>query len=147
MFASVVTVVAALAASAAALPGAVNARETYATWTATNFEEGCSPGGCIASFNISAPAGYVEGAPAFNVACHPIYIQRGWVECDAISELAAGSSVASLWNDASERELIKISVSHAWLQGEARYNASGSDEFAAGTTTFQVPVTSITAVL
>ncbi|KAI2623952.1 hypothetical protein GGS26DRAFT_215333 [Hypomontagnella submonticulosa] len=147
MLASVITVVSALAASAAALPGAISARETYANWPATNFQEGCSPGGCIASFNISAPADYVKGAPAFNVACHPIYIQQGWIECDAVSELADRSYVQSMWTDGSDRPLIKISVSHVWYQGEVRYNASGAVEFPATTTAFQVPVTSITAVL
>lgn len=43
MLASFITVVSALAASAAALPGAISARETYANWPATNFQEGCSP--------------------------------------------------------------------------------------------------------
>ncbi|KAI1406087.1 hypothetical protein F4819DRAFT_285606 [Hypoxylon fuscum] len=147
MFASFITVVSALAASVAALPTAVQSREVYATWKATNFQEGCSPGGCIASFNITAPAGYVKDAPAFNVACHPIYIQQGWLECDTIGEAAAGSSVESMWTGAEERENIKISVSHIWSQGEARYNASGNVEFPATTTSFEVPVTLITAVL
>ncbi|KAI2613232.1 hypothetical protein GGR54DRAFT_329631 [Hypoxylon sp. NC1633] len=146
MFTSVIAVISAFAASAAALPGAVGVRDAPATWTATGFEEGCSPGGCIASFNISAPAGYITGAPAFNVECHPIYIQQGWITCDANDAEATGSSVSSMWTDASERELIKISVSHIWTSGEVRYNASGFDEFAAGTQTFQVPVSSITAV-
>ncbi|KAI0835686.1 hypothetical protein F5Y06DRAFT_124343 [Hypoxylon sp. FL0890] len=147
MFASVFTFVAALAASAAASPVAVEARETFATWPATNWVEGCSPGGCRGNFNISAPAGYVKGAPAFNVHCHSTYIQGGWTECDAIGDQAAGSYVESLWPEASKRELIKISVSHMWTQGEATYNASGSVEFESGVSTFEVPVTLLSAVL
>ncbi|KAI4859307.1 hypothetical protein F4820DRAFT_174281 [Hypoxylon rubiginosum] len=147
MLASFITVVSALAASAAALPGAVGGRDVYAKWPAFNFQEGCSPGGCIASFNISAPAGYVAGAPAFNVACHPIYIQQGWLVCDTISEATAGSSVESMWTGAEDRDNIKISVSHLWYQGETRYNASGNIEFAPGTTAFDIPVTLLSAVL
>ncbi|KAI0138588.1 hypothetical protein F4776DRAFT_662959 [Hypoxylon sp. NC0597] len=147
MFASVFTLVAALAASAVAAPAAVEARETYATWPATNWQEGCSPGGCRGTYDISAPAGYVSNAPAFNVHCHSTYIQEGWTKCDAVGEQAEGSYVESMWTDASERELIKISVSHIWYQGEARYNASGSVEFQSGVTTFDVPVTQLTAVL
>ncbi|KAI1384773.1 uncharacterized protein F4822DRAFT_373041 [Hypoxylon trugodes] len=141
MLASVITVVAALAASATALP-----KQVYASWPATNFDEGCSPGGCIASFNISAPADYVKGAPAFNVSCHPIYIQQGWVECDVVGENQNGAFVRSMWSEATVREQIKISVSHVWNQGETRFNASGSIEIPSTSTSFGVPVTSLTAV-
>ncbi|OTA60733.1 hypothetical protein K449DRAFT_435132 [Hypoxylon sp. EC38] len=147
MLASVFTFVAALAASATAAPAAVEARETYATWPATNWQEGCSPGGCRGTYDISAPAGYVDGAPAFNVHCHSTYIQEGWTQCDPVEPQTDNSYVASMWTGASEREFIKISVAHIWYQGEARYNASGSVEFKSGVTTFDVPVTQITAVL
>ncbi|OTB01360.1 hypothetical protein M426DRAFT_14522 [Hypoxylon sp. CI-4A] len=147
MLASAITVISALAISALALPGVLNARETFATWTATDFQEGCSPGGCASSFNISAPEGYVKNAPAFDVVCHPVYIQQGWVDCDAQDKMAAGSYVASMWTGAADREQIKISVEHIWFEGEARYNATGAAEFAAGTAEFQIPVTNMSAVL
>ncbi|KAI1413662.1 hypothetical protein F5Y13DRAFT_189097 [Hypoxylon sp. FL1857] len=147
MLASVFTFVAALAATAAATPAAVEARETYATWPAINWHEGCSPGGCRGQFNISAPAGYVQGAPAFNVHCYTTYIQQGWTQCVAIGDQAAGSYVESVWPMASQRELINIGVSHIWTEGEARYNASGSVEFESTATTFDVPVTLLSAVL
>ncbi|KAI0010217.1 hypothetical protein F4779DRAFT_578577 [Xylariaceae sp. FL0662B] len=150
MYASFVTVFSALAATAAALPhaGSIEARnKTLAVWPVTEFSEGCSPGGCISSFDIKAPAGYVAGAPAFNVQCHPIYIQKGWVECDAVGEQPANSYVESMWSEASERELIKISVAHIWTEGEARYNASGFVETKSGVASFELPVTQITGVL
>ncbi|KAL7626515.1 hypothetical protein AAE478_003287 [Parahypoxylon ruwenzoriense] len=139
MYASFITVASALVASVAA--------ETYATWPATGFTESCSPGGCIGHFNINAPAGYVQGAPAFDVRCNPIYIQRGWLKCDPTGDETAGSEVNAMWVEASTREQIKISVAHIWYQGEARYNASGIQEFASGETTFDIPVTQLTAVL
>ncbi|KAI1500733.1 hypothetical protein F5X99DRAFT_229904 [Biscogniauxia marginata] len=142
---SIITAIPALVASAAVT--AAPTAEVYATWPATNFREGCSPGGCISSFNISAPAGYVKGMPAFNVACHPIYIQSGWLECDPVGEQAAGSVVEALWTNTSQRELINISVAHIFIEGEKRTNASGFAEFTSGTTEFSLPVTSIIAVL
>ncbi|CAJ2509745.1 Uu.00g056450.m01.CDS01 [Anthostomella pinea] len=146
MYPSFIAVLTALTATIAAFP---HTTRNAALGSATNFIEGCSPGGCIASFNITAPAGYVAGAPAYNVVCHPIYIQQGWLTCDAVGEQAAGSTVQSMWTGASERELIKISVAHLFVDGEtgAAKNASGFAEIEAGTTAFDVPVTSLTAVL
>lgn len=153
MFKSIIAAASALAASVAALPHAANSavaarqEEPLAYWPASNFQEGCSPGGCIAGFNLTALAGYVSGAPAFNVFCHPIYIQQGWIDCDPVGEQAAGSSVQSMWTDASERELIKLSVAHLWREGEASYNASGSVEIEATETSFEVPVLGVVGIL
>ena len=153
MLTSVFTVLSAIVATTAALPNPViTARDPqpYAEWLATNFVEGCSPGGCIASFNISAPAGYLPKAPAFNVSCHPIYIQQGWLTCDTVGEAGPNptSYVQSMWTDASQRELIKISVAHIWTDERGqRTNASGSVEIVPGTIGFDVPVTLISAVL
>lgn len=59
MFASFITVVSALAASVAALPTAVQSREVYATWKATNFQEGCSP--------VSSKHAFISRFPADNI--------------------------------------------------------------------------------
>ncbi|KAK7956698.1 uncharacterized protein PG986_005920 [Apiospora aurea] len=98
------------------------ARDTpYAEWPAAHFAESCSPGGCFASFNISAPAGYVAGAPAFDVICHPVYARQDWRDCDnsgGVEEAATGSSrVQSMKTDASRRGLVRISVAHIWAMG------------------------------
>ncbi|KAK8105807.1 uncharacterized protein PG998_003720 [Apiospora kogelbergensis] len=153
MFTSIATIISTIAVTAAALPSsAITAQESrpFAEWPATNFIEGCSPGGCVAAFNISAPAGYITAAPAFNVACHPIYIQQGWLNCDVVGEPGPNptSHVQSMWTEASQRELIKISVAHVWTDGRGqRTNATGSVEVVPGTVGFDVPVTLITAVL
>ncbi|KAI0181138.1 hypothetical protein GGR52DRAFT_20628 [Hypoxylon sp. FL1284] len=141
MLASFITVTAGLAASVAAWPAALGGREVLGNWHMLNFQEACSPGGCVATFNISAPTGYVEGAPAFNVSCHPIYIQRGWMDCDNLASAANGSMVQSMWTGATDRDDIKISVSHLWLEGSAMWNTSGNIEFAPGITSFNIPVT------
>ncbi|KAI8966248.1 hypothetical protein F5Y11DRAFT_343634 [Daldinia sp. FL1419] len=148
MFVSAVTVLTTFAASVVAVPN-LAAREVYATWPADNFEQKCfHPGGCTASFNINAPAEYVQGAPAFNAVCNPLSAkQDGTPNCEAVGEAAAGSYVESVWEEASAEDLVKLSVFHIWNEGETRYNASGSVEFPASSTTFELPVTSVTAVL
>ncbi|KAI1474309.1 hypothetical protein F4774DRAFT_430004 [Daldinia eschscholtzii] len=148
MYTSVVAIVSALAASVAAVPD-IAAREVYATWPADNFELKCfHPGGCTATFNINAPAGYVGNAPAFSAVCHPLSAeQNGTPNCEAVTDVASGSYLESLWEEASADDRVKLTVFHVWNEGETRYNASGSVEFPASSTSFEVPVTSLTAVL
>ncbi|KAI0850310.1 hypothetical protein F5Y00DRAFT_260606 [Daldinia vernicosa] len=148
MFTSVLAVVSTLAASVVAGPN-IAAREVLATWPADGFEQKCfHPGGCTAVFNIKAPAEYVHGAPAFSAICHPLSAEQdGTPNCEAVTDLAAGSYVESVWEVPSADDLVKISVFHIWNEGDARYNASGSVEFPASATSFEVPVTSMTAVL
>ncbi|KAG4216747.1 hypothetical protein PC116_g34772, partial [Phytophthora cactorum] len=57
------------------------------------------------------------------------------------------SYLESLWEEASADDRVKLTVFHVWNEGETRYNASGSVEFPASSTSFEVPVTSLTAVL
>ena len=52
-----------------------------ATWSATNFRWGSSPGGTIGGYNLTAPDNYIPGAPGFNVYCTSIAYQRGWLSC------------------------------------------------------------------
>ncbi|KAK8080042.1 hypothetical protein PG997_007860 [Apiospora hydei] len=163
MHASLVALVSTVAAAAAAAPGyshgssssslTAAARDTpYAEWLATHFAESCSPGGCFASFNISAPAGYVAGAPAFDVICHLVYARQDWRDCDnsGVQGAAGGSRVQSMKTDASRRGLVRISVAHIWTSledGRQRDNASGFAEVDAGWSVFSVPVTMLSAVL
>ncbi|KAK8051483.1 hypothetical protein PG993_002868 [Apiospora rasikravindrae] len=157
MHASLIALVSTIATAAAA-PGSsdgasssstTTVRNTpYAEWPASHFAESCSPGGCFASFNISAPAGYVAGAPAFDVVCHPIYIQQDWLDCDNTRTGQANSRVQSMWTDVSQRGLVKISVAHIWTRESGqRNNASGFAEIDAGKSMFSIPVTMLSAVL
>ncbi|KAI5926531.1 hypothetical protein F4810DRAFT_707619 [Camillea tinctor] len=141
------SIIAAIAAFVASATVAAAPSNVYASWPATDFGEGCSPGGCIASFNISAWDGYVQGMPAFDVVCHPVYIQSGWRECEPVGEQAAGSVVEAIWTEASQREYIRISVAHILTEGEKSTNASGWVEFASGTTDFEILVTSVFTLL
>ncbi|KAI1103762.1 hypothetical protein F4804DRAFT_332939 [Jackrogersella minutella] len=133
---SVFTLVAAFAASAVA----VQPRTTYATWPAKNFKEACSPGDCNSDFDVSAPAGYYKGAPAFTAHCH-LTNKQGWTDCEA-----SGTKVQASWNAAGQGQQVKVSVAHLWTEAGANYNATGSAEFAASETTFQLPVNQVTGV-
>ncbi|KAK8128148.1 hypothetical protein PG984_009256 [Apiospora sp. TS-2023a] len=158
MLASITALISA-AALAAAAPGssppslATRQQEApLAKWPAINFSAGCAPhaGGCIALFNISAPAGYIARAPAFAVTCHPLVPQKGfWLNCDDHTDPANPSShVETTWGDGSQGDLIKVSVAHIWTEASGqRNNASGSAEIDGGMATFEVPVTMLTAVL
>ncbi|KAK8090667.1 hypothetical protein PG994_000172 [Apiospora phragmitis] len=142
-------------ASMIAVASTITAAAAFNQGYAQNFQSSSSPSKPIASrdappasFNISAPAGYIAAAPAFDVVCHPIYIQQGWLDCDNVGAGQANSRVQSMWTDASESELIKISVAHIWTdEGGKRTNATGFAEIEAGTVAFNVPVTMLSAVL
>ncbi|KAJ3938496.1 uncharacterized protein N0V96_011223 [Colletotrichum fioriniae] len=90
------------------------------SWSAQNYIWGCSPGGCSARFNISAPSGYSSGAPGFNVVCSPIYIQQGWVPClnPDNSPLGEGSQVFTIWTAGADRERMYLGVEHIYKRQE-----------------------------
>ncbi|KAK1504370.1 uncharacterized protein CCOS01_16822 [Colletotrichum costaricense] len=90
------------------------------TWAAQNYIWGCSPGGCSARFNVSAPAGYSAGAPGFNVVCSPIYIQQGWVPClnPDNSPLGGDSQVFTIWTAGADRERMYLGVEHIYKRQE-----------------------------
>jgi len=64
------------------------------SFAATGYAFGCSPGGCSNGFNVSAPAEYLNGAPAFNFHCNTI-LTRSYVPCAAIG--AQTSEVSAQW--------------------------------------------------
>ena len=51
-----------------------------------------------------------------------------------------GSSVQSQFTAASSDDLARIVVSNIWVEGEARYNATGWIEITPDTKEFEVPV-------
>ena len=143
-------VLAATAASTASIPRRASEPPSLADWSVTNFNHGCSPGGCIAAYNLSAPADYVAGAPGFAVFCTPVYIQNGWKECEPASAVAdgpAGSRVEAIWEMGEDQALIYVKAAHIWYEGETRYNATADTAIEPATTAFVLPVHSLSAVL
>ncbi|KAI1264557.1 hypothetical protein F5Y18DRAFT_427686 [Xylariaceae sp. FL1019] len=131
MYASLITATTgllSLASAASIAPRQAAVVDVY--FNGSNFQEGCSPGGCLATFNLTAAADEASGMPAFDVFCHPVYIQQGFIDCDAVTPYAAGQRVAAWWPDASVRENIKLVFEHIYPgQGDFQYNATGSIEF------------------
>ncbi|TPX17807.1 uncharacterized protein E0L32_002908 [Thyridium curvatum] len=151
---SAITALTALVASAAAAPSSNDARQAQpigVNWPVVGFTEGCSPGGCIANYQVSAPAGYLKGAPGFNVTCSPIYIQKGWVDCvpngDGSASAADGSLVQAVWYGAENRDDILVTVAHIWTQGIQRTNATAWKAIQPPQSDFDVPVMQISAVV
>ncbi|KAI3324432.1 hypothetical protein HD806DRAFT_68631 [Xylariaceae sp. AK1471] len=88
--------IAALAASAAAVPLDTRA---YATWSATDVQTQVAHITIGVHFRITAPAGYIAGAPAFDVNCTPSYIaQFGSKTCTFNGPQAAGSKVEATFD-------------------------------------------------
>ncbi|KAE9380045.1 hypothetical protein N431DRAFT_539771 [Stipitochalara longipes BDJ] len=66
--------------NAAALPQTTVTPGATTNWDVTNFELGCSPGGCTYSFSISGPASADVG-PAFSASCSGTDVQQKLVPC------------------------------------------------------------------
>lgn len=85
-----------------------------ATWTATNFQLECSPGGCAYRFNISAPAS--ENAPSFKTYCEGLTPNA--TACANNTIIAAVSPLANpTWN---------VKVQHEWHVIEEEYNSEAT---------------------
>ncbi|OBR08502.1 hypothetical protein CH63R_07267 [Colletotrichum higginsianum IMI 349063] len=110
-------------------------RAPEVVWAAENYIWGCSPGGCSSRFNISAPDGYIPGAPGFNVVCSPIYIQQGRVPCrnpdNSPLPPSNGSQVFSIWTAGADRERQYLGVSHIYkrLEDGRTWNATAGTDF------------------
>ncbi|KAI0483701.1 hypothetical protein F4859DRAFT_409707 [Xylaria cf. heliscus] len=91
------TTLAALTASTVSSP--VRAREVYATWSATDVTTPVAHVLVGAKFNLTAPAGYIANAPAFDVTCGvSIVDDPPIVLCAFNHERAPGSTVEAAWN-------------------------------------------------
>ncbi|OBT65527.1 hypothetical protein VE03_05047 [Pseudogymnoascus sp. 23342-1-I1] len=106
--------------SASAIPQ--HESRNTATFKATDYTWGCSPGGCTSSFKLTAAAGYRAGAPGFNVKCSPIYIQKQWVPCRNAdgSKLPATSRVEAIWTQGPDNERQYLGVSHIYHRKDGK---------------------------
>ncbi|KLU91335.1 hypothetical protein MAPG_09856 [Magnaporthiopsis poae ATCC 64411] len=126
-------------------------------WLVTNWEAGCSRGGCYAYFKVSSPAS-ADGpaAPAFNVTCDPHNEGADYSPCTWNGdEPAAGRSVVSRLLPAirkdGETTIARFEVSYQYPladQPNAYYNwtAQGNstyNQFISRPKTFNIPVTKI----
>ncbi|KAI1353882.1 hypothetical protein F5Y01DRAFT_312476 [Xylaria sp. FL0043] len=94
MRAAFLSAIAALAASAVSTP--IEPREVYATWTATEVETYVAHIIIGAKFRLTVPAGYIEGAPGFDVHCDvDLVINPGLQTCTGAPE---GSIVQAVYD-------------------------------------------------
>ncbi|RYP65503.1 hypothetical protein DL771_008260 [Monosporascus sp. 5C6A] len=127
-------------AQAKPLAAAATRQETPApatglySWQATDFSFGCGSAACGLGFNVTAAAGYVEAAPAFDVQCGALYGTE-WTECtpndaDGVTQPTVQSTVRLYWDTAGEHGTAppyRVRVAHAWFEEDtgARWNATG----------------------
>ncbi|TRX92383.1 hypothetical protein FHL15_006769 [Xylaria flabelliformis] len=97
MHTSFLTAIAALATSTVAAP--LEAREGYATWSATDVTTHVAHIQIGSKFHLTAPAGYVSDAPAFDVICDVSILDDPEIQpCVFNSEQATGSKVEAAWS-------------------------------------------------
>ncbi|ROT42519.1 hypothetical protein SODALDRAFT_347481 [Sodiomyces alkalinus F11] len=119
-------------------------------WHATDFTWGSSPGGTAGTLHLAAEEGYFEGAPGFNVVCHPIMVQRGWTPCRAPdnSELPRGNRVDIIWTSGPVQGRFYLGAAHifeiakcgSWVNATARTDIEVPRPPQAGAS-FEFPVT------
>ncbi|KAI1758029.1 hypothetical protein F4782DRAFT_8402 [Xylaria castorea] len=122
---SFLTAIAALAASAVAAP--VEAREVYATWSAADVTTHVAHIQVGSKFRLTAPAGYISNAPAFDVTCDVSILDNPEIQaCTFNSEQAAGSKVEAAWSttDAPVTVYHTFGFTKAWgSSGALSFNA------------------------
>jgi hypothetical protein len=126
------------------LAGRQDAPATAAIFHITDYLVGCSPGGCVNSYNVTTPQGYVAGAPAFNVSCVAILGRYDWHECTPNSPSQLNSTVASNYDAGSAYELTRLWVSHQFRDGSKMWNVTAYAEVARfqENRTYDLPVVS-----
>ena len=128
------------------VPGEGAENETY-TWQATNFALGCGSAACGLGFDVKADAGYVEGAPCFDVKCGAPY-GAGWIQCRPNSEgeeYEEQSSIQAVWDTTNGSAApYKVNVSHIWPDeqagGQFKALGTGSSEGGDGGAAFEIKV-------
>ncbi|KAL5051552.1 hypothetical protein BDW71DRAFT_55697 [Aspergillus fruticulosus] len=110
------------------------------TWHVSQFDLGCSPGGCVYSFNILGHAS--ENTPGFNTTCNGTSTQDDYAPCKDKGVLAhIEPATYPNWT---------VSVEHQWREGmfEEYYAFGERNVSVAGNSTrsFTIPVTSVYGV-
>ncbi|KAI9368409.1 hypothetical protein BJX61DRAFT_546562 [Aspergillus egyptiacus] len=101
------------------------------TWHVSDFDIGCSPGGCIYNFNILGIAS--ENTPGFNTTCHGTTMDEDYVECkdkEVLSQVAPQGYTN-----------YTVDVQHRWRKGQfAAFYAVGGVNVTSEQRNFKIPV-------
>lgn len=104
----------------------------YPEWAITNFDGGCSPGGCILTFNMSSPATASE--PAITASCNVDGDELDWQQCASTPSdpsQAEDEEKGAVWArsfDATDK--FKVSIQHRFANASLTptrvYNVTGN---------------------
>ncbi|KNG80868.1 dual specificity phosphatase, catalytic domain protein [Aspergillus nomiae NRRL 13137] len=101
------------------------------SWHVSNFNTGCSPGGCVYNFNITGVAS--QNTPGFQTHCSGTNVQDDYAFCD--DKLVKAKVVSQLY------PVWTVHVQHAWFHGEAEFYALGHANVTSTQKNFTIPVT------
>ncbi|KAE8148439.1 hypothetical protein BDV25DRAFT_131216 [Aspergillus avenaceus] len=135
-FSSLFTVALSILSFAAALPLHRLNHSPALFWHVSDFNTGCSPGGCTYDFNITGIAS--KNTPGFKTHCSGTSVQDDLVFCDDKHVKAkVAPRLYPAWT---------VQVQHAWLQGEAEFYAGGTANVTSTMKNFTIPVTEVYGV-
>ena len=138
-----------LGATAAPAPEAQTlvSRQSSGIMSMTGFRNGCSPGGCIATFTASAADGYEPGAPGFSFLCQPIFGRTYWQPCQPTEGTTPqlGSAVSAIFLGGHEYQNDTFYLSHTFSNSGLNWNITAYVEGDRDAKSFTLPVISIQA--
>lgn len=124
--------------SAAPVTAAARAASPSLTWYVSDFNTGCSPGGCLYSFHITGIAS--QNTPGFSTHCNGTTTQEDYAVCDNEHvEAQVKSELYPAWN---------VKAKHSWYQnqGQAEFFALGQANVTSTMKNFTIPVTEVYGV-
>ncbi|KAL5363498.1 hypothetical protein BJX96DRAFT_167529 [Aspergillus floccosus] len=130
-----------LAAAVPVTPGA-RADSPSLTWHVSNFDTGCSPGGCVYTFNIFGVAS--ENTPGFNTHCNGTTTTSDGDEYTLCDDKHVKAQVVTkpypVWN---------VKAQHSWFtnQGQAEFFALGQTNVTSSMKNFTIPVTEVSDII
>lgn len=90
----------------------------FPAWTITNFDGGCSPGGCIVTFNISSPA-TASGPPAVGAGCKVNGDRQEWQACAPLPDTSSSDDIPFTITSDGDR----VTNSTVWAMPEPAVDA------------------------
>lgn len=117
--------------SARAIPLARSRNSPALTWHVSDFDTGCSPGGCTYKFHILGVE--TPNTPGFDTVCQGTDEQDGYKACD-------DKHVSAKLNPKTYPEW-NVQVKHAWAHGSAEYSALGQANISVPIQQFKINVT------
>lgn len=119
--------------ASAAAAAVVEARQDGAfSWPVTDFSFGSGSASAGIGFNVTATAGYVDGAPGFDVQCGAQFgTADPWHPCTSNNQ--EQPDVKVMWDNGGHTAApYKVQVAHTWSSAGQSWKATGSGQSASG---------------